>query len=188
MIFAVELVLPAGAGGAPRGLREHRAYWDGLAGEGVLIAGGPWQDGSGELLLCRAPDRAAVLRLLEQDPYLRFRTVTRYTVRAWQPAGDLSAPPAPAAPSTPAAPPVARRAGRPAAAAGALTPHEERVAAMAVAGMTNRAIAAALSVSTRAVELQMTRIYRKLAIRRRAQLALALNGRVNTGGLPEQIA
>ncbi|MGW4809548.1 LuxR C-terminal-related transcriptional regulator [Kitasatospora sp. NPDC004272] len=175
MIFAVELVLrdgAGGAGGAPRGLREHRAYWDGLAGEGVLIAGGPWQDGSGELLLCRAPDRAAVLRLLEQDPYLRLRTVTRFAVRAWQPTGGLPVPPAPAP--------------RPAAPAGPLTPHEERVAAMAVAGMTNRAIAAALSVSTRAVELQMTRIYRKLAIRRRAQLAPALNVLEITADLPER--
>ncbi|WP_033213674.1 LuxR C-terminal-related transcriptional regulator [Kitasatospora phosalacinea] len=172
MIFAVELVLRDGADGAPRGLREHRAYWDGLAEEGVLIAGGPWQDGSGELLLCRAPDRAAVLRLLDQDPYLRLRTVTRFAVRAWQPTGELPAPAAPAA--------------RPAAPAGPLTPHEERVAAMAVEGMTNRAIAASLSVSTRAVELQMTRIYRKLDIRRRAQLAPALNGLGSSGALPAQ--
>ncbi|GAA2122258.1 hypothetical protein GCM10009759_72660 [Kitasatospora saccharophila] len=180
MIFAVELVLrdgAGGAGGAPPGLREHRAYWDGLAGEGVLIAGGPWQDGSGELLLCRAPDRATVLRLLEQDPYLRLRTVTRFTVRAWQPTGGLPVPPAPAPrPAAQAAP------------AGPLTPHEARVAAMAVAGMTNRAIAAALSVSTRAVELQMTRIYRKLAIRRRAQLAPALNVLEIPAGLPERSA
>ncbi|MFD7987915.1 LuxR C-terminal-related transcriptional regulator [Kitasatospora indigofera] len=169
MIFVVELAFRAEPGSHLQGLREHRAYWDGRARDGVLIDSGPWQDGSGELLLCRAPDRAAMLRILDQDPYLRSRAVARIQVRAWEPVGRLAAP----AGSTP---PGARPAGpRRGTRACELTPHEERVAAMAVDGMTNRGIAEALSVSTRAVELQITRIYLKLSIRRRAQLAPALS-------------
>ncbi|GAA0338498.1 helix-turn-helix transcriptional regulator [Streptomyces blastmyceticus] len=55
-----------------------------------------------------------------------------------------------------------------------LTPHQERIAELVVAGRTNREIAQRLSVSIRAVELHMTNIYRRLGIQRRAQLHGAL--------------
>lgn len=53
---------------------------------------------------------------------------------------------------------------------GELTPSEERVAQLAVAGMTNSDIAATLLISPKTVEHNLTRIYRKLGIRSRAQL------------------
>ena len=52
----------------------------------------------------------------------------------------------------------------------ALTPSEQRVAELAASGMTNRDIAAALFVSAKTVEANLTQIYRKLDIRSRAEL------------------
>lgn len=51
-----------------------------------------------------------------------------------------------------------------------LTPSEQRVAELAASGMTNREVAAALFVSAKTVEVNLTRIYRKLGIRSRAEL------------------
>jgi DNA-binding CsgD family transcriptional regulator len=58
-----------------------------------------------------------------------------------------------------------------------LTATEERVAELAVAGMTNRDIAAAVFVSPKTVEVNLSRIYRKLSIRSRAELHQALQAR-----------
>lgn len=58
-----------------------------------------------------------------------------------------------------------------------LTPTESRVAELAVAGMTNRDIAAQLFVSVKTVEATVSRIYRKLGIRSRAELAYGLQAR-----------
>ncbi|MEE1753163.1 LuxR C-terminal-related transcriptional regulator [Streptomyces sp. SP18CS02] len=215
MTFIVELIFREGAGDRPGGREEHRAYWNGRAREGVLIGGGPWRDGPGELLLCEAPDRAFLLRVVHADPSVASGDVVRLRIREWNVVmGDFGPParahltggrePARAWPPLAAAggtgglpvgqparePATRRRADEAAerrgpAGAGAgsgtgcaeLTAHEERIAAMMVDGMTNRAIAQALSVSTRAVELHITRIYLKLSIRRRAQLAPALSRR-----------
>jgi DNA-binding CsgD family transcriptional regulator len=51
-----------------------------------------------------------------------------------------------------------------------LTPSEQRVAELAVSGMTNRDIAAALFISPKTVEVNLSRIYRKLKIRSRMEL------------------
>jgi DNA-binding CsgD family transcriptional regulator len=51
-----------------------------------------------------------------------------------------------------------------------LTPSEKRVAELAAAGKTNRQMAAELFVSPKTIEVNLTRIYRKLAIRSRAEL------------------
>ncbi|MCK0515682.1 LuxR family transcriptional regulator [Williamsia sp. DF01-3] len=56
----------------------------------------------------------------------------------------------------------------------ALTPSEQRVADLVATGMTTRAVAAALFISPKTVEVNLTRIYRKLGIRSRAQLSSAL--------------
>jgi DNA-binding NarL/FixJ family response regulator len=54
--------------------------------------------------------------------------------------------------------------------ANVLTVSEQRVAELAASGMTNRDIAAALFVSAKTVEANLTQIYRKLGIRSRAEL------------------
>lgn len=51
-----------------------------------------------------------------------------------------------------------------------LTPSERRVAELAVTGMTNRDIASALFISPKTVEVNLSRIYRKLKVRSRVEL------------------
>jgi DNA-binding CsgD family transcriptional regulator len=55
-----------------------------------------------------------------------------------------------------------------------LTPSELRVAELAAAGLSNRAIATAAFMSQKTVEANLSRIYRKLAIRSRAELGVRL--------------
>jgi DNA-binding CsgD family transcriptional regulator len=66
-----------------------------------------------------------------------------------------------------------RISGR-APAIGALTPAEERVAALVAAGKTNREVAAALYLSDRTVEGHLSHIFGKLGIRHRGEVARAL--------------
>jgi DNA-binding CsgD family transcriptional regulator len=53
---------------------------------------------------------------------------------------------------------------------GGLTPSEQQVAELAASGMTYREVAAALFISPKTVEVNLSRIYRKLGIRSRAEL------------------
>ncbi|MEV0643835.1 AAA family ATPase [Phytomonospora sp. NPDC050363] len=52
-----------------------------------------------------------------------------------------------------------------------LTPTEERIAALVVGGLSNREVAAALYVTTKTVEAHLSRIYRKLGVSGRRELA-----------------
>ena len=51
-----------------------------------------------------------------------------------------------------------------------LTESERRVAELAAGGMTNREVAAAAFMSTKTVEANLSRVYRKLGIHSRAEL------------------
>jgi DNA-binding CsgD family transcriptional regulator len=53
---------------------------------------------------------------------------------------------------------------------GGLTPSEQQVAELAASGMTYREVVTALFISPKTVEVNLTRIYRKLGIRSRAEL------------------
>jgi DNA-binding CsgD family transcriptional regulator len=55
-----------------------------------------------------------------------------------------------------------------------LTPHEQRIAQLVAQGLTNRETAAALFVSTKTVEHHLRNVFRKLGLRRRAELARAM--------------
>ncbi|WP_367319591.1 AAA family ATPase [Streptomyces sp. HUAS ZL42] len=59
---------------------------------------------------------------------------------------------------------------------GMLSDAEMRVVALAVRGHSNRQIAAKLFVTVSTVEQHLTRVYRKLGIKRRSDLTLALHG------------
>ena len=52
-----------------------------------------------------------------------------------------------------------------------MTEAERRIAALVAEGRTNREVAAALFVTEHSVENALTRIYRKLDVRSRAELA-----------------
>ena len=68
---------------------------------------------------------------------------------------------------------LSRISGR-AATPGALTPAEERVAALVAEGKTNKEVAAALFLSDRTVEGHLSRVFAKLNIKHRAEVAPAL--------------
>jgi DNA-binding CsgD family transcriptional regulator len=65
--------------------------------------------------------------------------------------------------------------------AGALTPAEERVAALVAEGKTNREVAAALFLSNRTVEGHLSRVFAKLGIGHRSEVARALAARQTQG-------
>jgi len=65
-----------------------------------------------------------------------------------------------------------RAAARPAG--NRLTVSEQRVAALAASGLTNREVAAQLFMSAKTVEAHLSRVYRKLGIRSRAELGARL--------------
>ncbi|OBJ61595.1 AAA family ATPase [Mycobacterium sp. 1423905.2] len=59
-----------------------------------------------------------------------------------------------------------------------LTPTEKRVADLALSGMTNQDIAAAMFISPKTVEVNLTHVYRKLKIRSRTELHRVLRAEV----------
>ena len=63
----------------------------------------------------------------------------------------------------------------------ALTAAELRVARLAAEGLTNREIAQALFITTKTAKAHLGRVYRKLEISRRGQLAGALAGPLDDG-------
>ena len=65
---------------------------------------------------------------------------------------------------------LARIGGRPSS-GDALTATERRVAELVAEGCSNKEVAAALFVTVKAIEANLTRIYAKLGIRSRTQLA-----------------
>ena len=67
-----------------------------------------------------------------------------------------------------------QRAGVRAAGRDQLTATEDRVARLVGAGRTNREIAAALFITVKAVEANLTRVYAKLELRSRTELALRM--------------
>lgn len=67
-----------------------------------------------------------------------------------------------------------RRISGRAPSSGELTPAEQRVADLVAAGMTNREVAAALYVTPRTVEGTLSRVYTKLGVRSRTELARRL--------------
>ena len=58
-----------------------------------------------------------------------------------------------------------------------LTDNEQQIVAMVRDGSTNREIAAALYLSVKAVESQLTRLYRRFNVRNRTQLLRAVDPR-----------
>ncbi|HSL57506.1 MAG TPA: AAA family ATPase [Acidimicrobiales bacterium] len=67
--------------------------------------------------------------------------------------------------------------GEPTAGLDVLTPQEERIATLVAAGATNKEVAAELFVAPKTVENCLSRVYAKLGVRSRTQLAAAVSRR-----------
>ncbi|MGK4580704.1 LuxR C-terminal-related transcriptional regulator [Kitasatospora sp. HPMI-4] len=188
MPYTVERVIRVDDRNAAHLRQAYWTYWQRLAERGVLLGGGPRDDVRGDVLIIEAPDEMALRRILREDPYARERLVMETRTRSWAAAMghvmlagmERAVAPRPTGPAphgertaesrrTPDGGPAGNSAGE------FLTPHEQRIARMMLEGMTNQRIAQQFEVSTRAVEQHITRIYRKLSIKCRAQLAQALH-------------
>ena len=74
---------------------------------------------------------------------------------------------------------LARIGGR-RAASGGLTPTEVRIAALVAEGRSNKEIASALFVTPKTVSTQLSRIYRKIGVHSRTELARRLSDEAQT--------
>jgi DNA-binding CsgD family transcriptional regulator/uncharacterized protein YciI len=144
-------------------LREtHQSHWRQEADAGSLV-GYKSTAGVGDTIVVRTRSLEDLHRLLKTDPYSVTGVVTRTKIMEVE---DVRA--------TAAGTRNDPITGCSADSAEFLTAHETRIAQLVVDGMTNCQIADLLRVSRRAIEQHLTRIYRKLSITRRAQLAEAL--------------
>ncbi|MFE2849959.1 AAA family ATPase [Streptomyces lavendulae] len=181
-----------GAGGTPAPGRERPVSWQYRQ---ALVALGT-APSSGHLTVdsLLGSDRGAAVAARPAAPALPYpsRPASRPGAASGSASGSVSgAGPLPPSrfPSLPPPPPASVRPpagagapGRTAVGTGPLTRAEQRVAALAAGGLGNRAVAEELAVTPRTVELHLTKVYRKLGIRGRPQLAAAL--RRTAGGAP----
>ena len=71
---------------ADRRARErprHLEYIRGLAADGRLVAAGPWEAGTGSLIVYDVPDEEAARALHAADPYTTGGVTELVTLRAW---------------------------------------------------------------------------------------------------------
>ncbi len=91
-VFAVEYVYDAESAEVRDASRPaHREWTSGLADDGVLLASGPYGDGTGALLILRAADEAALNGLLKQDPFAAAGAIAGTRSTVWAPLTGLLA-------------------------------------------------------------------------------------------------
>ncbi|WP_347110557.1 YciI family protein [Paenarthrobacter sp. S56] len=85
-VFAVEYVYDAESGALRDEVRPaHRAWLGELAGEGRLLASGPYGDGAGALLIFKSEDEAELTNLLKQDPFADAGAISVIRTTEWSP-------------------------------------------------------------------------------------------------------
>jgi len=62
----------------------HRAYLTSLVEKNQLFASGPFEDGSGALIIYEADSPEAVEALMKADPFHAAGVFIRWTVRPWK--------------------------------------------------------------------------------------------------------
>jgi DNA-binding CsgD family transcriptional regulator len=82
---------------------------------------------------------------------------------------------------------IGRIGGRRAARPGTLSATEAAIATQVAAGRTNREVAAALHLSARTVEWNLSKLYRKLGLRSRTELARFLASEAGSADLPNPL-
>lgn len=64
---------------------QHREYCRELGERGVLLAGGPYVDGDGAILVYETADADELQRVLAADPYAEAGVIASADVREWTP-------------------------------------------------------------------------------------------------------
>jgi uncharacterized protein YciI len=82
-LFLVELELTDDPGPRGRLRPDHRTWVNELAGQGVVVAAGPWSEGVGGAILFDAADEDAVRTILLDDPYHRESAVIGTEIKGW---------------------------------------------------------------------------------------------------------
>jgi uncharacterized protein len=84
-LYAVEYFYdPTTADGRAAAREAHRAWVADLVHAGAIASTGPFQDGSGGLMLLWASSLSEAAEALDSDPYVRDG-LARTTVREWKP-------------------------------------------------------------------------------------------------------
>lgn len=81
--FVVELVYGPDTDRRLEVRPAHREYSRKLAEEGALLAGGPYADEKGAMIVYAAADRDELQRILDADPYAEAGVIAETTVREW---------------------------------------------------------------------------------------------------------
>ncbi|MFC9772988.1 MULTISPECIES: YciI family protein [unclassified Pseudarthrobacter] len=91
-VFAVEYVYAADSTEARNEARPaHREWTGGLAGDGVILASGPYGDGAGALLIFKADNEASLNSVLKQDPFAAAGVIAGIRVTEWSPVTGMLA-------------------------------------------------------------------------------------------------
>jgi len=62
---------------------EHLAYMTRLHDAGKVLLAGPFEDGSGAMVIFHVSDEAEARRLVEEDPYTKAGVSTDVRLRQW---------------------------------------------------------------------------------------------------------
>lgn len=81
--FVVELVYGQDTDKRLEVRPAHREYSAKLAGQGALLAGGPYEDQRGAMLIYEAADQDELQRILDADPYTEAGVIAETAVREW---------------------------------------------------------------------------------------------------------
>ncbi|WP_434452159.1 YciI family protein [Lentzea sp. E54] len=81
--FAVELVFGPDRDKLLATRPAHREYVASLVEKGVVLAGGPFADDAGAMIVYSADDEAAVKEIIAADPYTAADVVAEWNVREW---------------------------------------------------------------------------------------------------------
>ncbi|WP_138443754.1 YciI family protein [Sinomonas susongensis] len=85
-VFAVEYRYDASTAARRDEVRpDHRGWLSEIAEAGQLLVSGPYEDGTGALLLMKADDAEALQSLLAQDPFAVEGLIADSSAAAWTP-------------------------------------------------------------------------------------------------------
>lgn len=85
-VFAVEYRYDASTASRRDEVRpDHRGWLATVADKGQLLASGPYEDGTGALLLMKADDAGSLHSLLAQDPFAVEGLLAGSSAVAWSP-------------------------------------------------------------------------------------------------------